>query len=137
MLRPATRVDVRQVMEQERAEFARLLRELTPEEAATPTICDGWTVHDLAVHLLGVDFNFLSRLRDDFRNTTLDSVTDWDSLVKELDAFNERWVRAGSFLSLRLIAELLETTGAMVSECLANGEPSPPSEVVSWAGPDP
>jgi uncharacterized protein (TIGR03083 family) len=137
MLRPATRVDVRQVMEQERTEFARLLRELTPEEAATPTICEGWSVRDLAVHLLGDDFSFLSRNRDADRNSTLDSMPDWDSFIKELDAHNERWVRAGGFLSLRLVAELLETTGAMMSELLEGMDLSAPGEIVSWAGPDP
>ncbi|MGH2697701.1 MAG: maleylpyruvate isomerase N-terminal domain-containing protein [Actinomycetota bacterium] len=137
MLRPATRVDVRQVMEQERAEFARLLRELTPEEAATPTICDPWTAHDLSVHLLGDDLSFLSRNRDAQRNPTLDSTPEWNRFVKELDAHNERWVEAGRFLSPHLIAELLETTGAMVAEFLAGVDPAAPGEVVSWAGPDP
>jgi hypothetical protein len=94
-------------------------------------------VRDLAVHLLGDDFSFLSRNRDADRNSTLDSMPDWDSFIRELDAHNERWVRAGSFLSLRLVAELLETTGAMMSEFLEGMDLSALGEIVSWAGPDP
>ena len=71
MLRPATRVDVRQIMEQERAELVRLNGTLTEEESSLPTVCDGWAVRDLAVHLLGVDLSFLSRNRDGHRNEGL------------------------------------------------------------------
>jgi uncharacterized protein (TIGR03083 family) len=137
MLRPATRVDVRQVMEQERAEFVRLLRDLTDEDRDASTACEGWTVGDLAVHLLGDDLSFLSRNRDEQRNEGLDSKQDWDHLVELLDAHNDRWVRAGGFLSTRLVADLLEFTGRAVAEFLESVDSSAPSEVVSWAGPDP
>ena len=148
MLRPATRVDVRQVMEQERAEFVRLLRSLTDEDRDKPTVCEEWTVGDLAVHLLGDDLSFLSRNRDARRNEDLDSTTggagsagpreqQWDAFVEALDAHNNRWVEAGRFLSARLVAELLEFTGPKVAEFLESADSSTPGEVVSWAGPDP
>jgi len=137
MLRPATRVDVRQVMDQERAEFVRLLNSLTEEESNLPTICEGWTVRDLAIHLLGDDFSFLSRNRDAHRNETLDSAPDGDSFLDVLNAHNNRWVEAGRFLSTPLIAELLEVTGRMVAEVLQNVDPSAPGESVSWASADP
>src|SRR5665809_89186 len=148
MLRPATRVDVRQVMEQERAEFVRLLRSLTDDDRDKPTVCEEWTVGDLAVHLLGDDLSFLSRNRDARRNEDLDSTTGgagsagpreqpWDAFVEALDAHNNRWVEAGRFLSARLVAELLEFTGPKVAEFLESADSSTPGEVVSWAGPDP
>jgi uncharacterized protein (TIGR03083 family) len=147
MLRPATRVDVRKVMEQERAEFARLLRSLTEEDRDKATVCEGWTVGDLAVHLLGDDLSFLSRNRDAQRNEDLDAPhgpgsaepqeEDWDRFVDQLDSHNDRWVRAGGFFSTRLVAELLEFTGRTVAEFLESVDSSAPGEVVSWAGPDP
>jgi uncharacterized protein (TIGR03083 family) len=137
MLRPATRVDVRQVMDQERAEFVRFLGSLTEEESNQPTICEGWNVRDLAVHLLGVDLSFLSRNRDSHRNETLDSAPEGDAFVDLLDAHNNRWVEAGRFLSTPLIAELLGITGRMVAGFLEDVDPSAPAESVSWASADP
>jgi uncharacterized protein (TIGR03083 family) len=136
MLRPATRVDVPQVMDQERAEFVRLLSSLTEEESNLPTLCEGWTVRDLAVHLLGVDLSFLSRNRDAHRNETLDSAPEGDTFVDLLDAHNNRWVEAGRFLSTPLIAELLGITGRMVAGFLEDVDPSAPAESVSWASAD-
>lgn len=136
MLRPATKVDVRQVMEQERAELVRLLGSLTGEESSEPTVCEGWTVRDLAVHLLADDLSFLSRNRDAHLNHG-DSPPDWDAMVQVLDEINNRWVEAARFLSTRLLAELLESTGRLVPQFLESVDPSAPGEVVSWAGPDP
>ena len=141
MLRPATRVDVRQIMEQERAELVRLLGSLTDEESSLPTACEGWTVRDLAVHLLGDDLSFLSRNRDgqvnDGAQNQNDSTLEWDSLVETLDALNNRWVEAARFLSTRLLAELLDITGRMVAQHLTDVDPSAPGEAVSWASSDP
>jgi hypothetical protein len=111
MLRAAAPVDVLPVMEQERAEFVRFLESLTAEDAGTPTICDGWTVGDIAVHLLGGDLSFLSRNRDRKESKLEDRAGGWDDLVSGLDALNESWVSGGRFLSTRLTAELLEVTG--------------------------
>jgi uncharacterized protein (TIGR03083 family) len=39
----------------ERAEFADLLATLTPQQWATPSLCTGWTVHDVVAHVLSYD----------------------------------------------------------------------------------
>ena len=36
----------------ERRGFADLIDTLSPEELATPSLCRGWTVHDIAAHLV-------------------------------------------------------------------------------------
>ncbi len=136
MLRAAAPVDVLPVMEQERAEFVCFLASLTADDVATPTICDGWMVGDIAVHLLGCDLAFLSRNRD-HKESTNGHADSWDDLLRGLDAFNQRWVTAGRFLSTRLTAELLEVTGRLVAEFLEEVDPKAPGETVSWAGPDP
>lgn len=123
-------------MEQERTELVRLLESFTTEDASAPTVCDGWAVGDIAVHLLGNDLSFLARNRDGKESTSGNMSQDWDELVGGLDAFNERWVEAGRFLSTRLVAQLLDTTGRLVAEFLEAVDSSAPGEVVSWAGPD-
>ena len=57
-----------------------LLRGLTPEEWQRPTACTGWTVRDVAVHLLGDDIGKLSAARDGHRAGWF-PVNDWAELV--------------------------------------------------------
>jgi uncharacterized protein (TIGR03083 family) len=135
MLRPATPIDVLSIMDQERAECVRFLASLRDEDRATPTVCEGWTVADVAVHLLGDDLFFLSRCRDGYEAPGAGPPQDLDEVVKWLDEINERWVGAGRGLSPRLVADLLEVTGRLVSEFLARVDVDAPAEVVSWAGP--
>lgn len=40
-----------QVVDEERARLAGVLRELTPEEWRAGSLCEGWTVHEVATHL--------------------------------------------------------------------------------------
>ncbi len=135
MLRPAARIDVLSIMDQERAEFVRFLGSLSDEDRATTTAREGWTVADVAVHLLGDDLFFLSRCRDAHETSEFGSAEEWDELVGRLDDLNDRWVGAGRRLSARLVAELLEVTGRLVAEFLTSVDPAAPGEVVSWAGP--
>jgi uncharacterized protein (TIGR03083 family) len=137
-LRPATRVDVQELLVQERAEFVGLLRSLDDEAVATATACEGWTVRDLAVHLLGGDLFFLARNRDEYEGPNPVSWPgDWAGFVTQLDEHNERWVTAGRAFSLTLVCELLEFTGRLTSAFYAEVAPDAPGEVVSWAGTDP
>jgi uncharacterized protein (TIGR03083 family) len=41
------------VIHQERSSLADLLETLTPEEWAHPSLCEGWTVRDVAAHVIG------------------------------------------------------------------------------------
>ena len=43
--------ELRNMVEDEQAEFAELLRSLTPEQWATPSLCAGWTIHDAVIHI--------------------------------------------------------------------------------------
>lgn len=40
-----------QRIDEQRLELAALIETLTPEQLATPSLCDAWTVRDVAVHL--------------------------------------------------------------------------------------
>ena len=68
---PAT--DVRAVLTRERSELLEWLDDLTPDEWGAPTAAPGWTVKDLALHLLDDDLGLLSRSRDGDRSGLLDA----------------------------------------------------------------
>jgi uncharacterized protein (TIGR03083 family) len=43
--------NLREMVADEQREFAELLRGLTPEEWASPSLCAGWPVHDVVIHI--------------------------------------------------------------------------------------
>jgi len=45
-------VDLMPWIAAERRDVADLIDSLTPDQLATPSLCDAWTVHDVAAHLL-------------------------------------------------------------------------------------
>jgi uncharacterized protein (TIGR03083 family) len=49
------RVDAGPLLPRLRSELAALLTSLTDGDWAQPTSCPGWSVHDVAAHLLGVE----------------------------------------------------------------------------------
>ena len=42
---------LRNMVEEEQAEFAELLRGLTPEQWEQPSLCAGWSIHDAVIHI--------------------------------------------------------------------------------------
>ena len=48
---------------EQRNVFADLIEPLDDEQAATPSLCEGWTVHETAAHLLTSQFSSPRRLR--------------------------------------------------------------------------
>jgi len=79
--------DVWAVVRVERATLVDDLRELTPTQWATPSLCDGWTVHDVLAHLV-----------DSARSTRLGFVRDLIASRLDFDRLNQRGVdreRAG------------------------------------------
>ena len=58
------RVDARPLVPRLRSELAALLTSLTGGDWTQPTSCPGWSVHDVAAHLLGVELGNVSVRRD-------------------------------------------------------------------------
>jgi uncharacterized protein (TIGR03083 family) len=113
-----------------------LLAPLPPEEWARPVPRKRWTVHDVALHLLGGDVGILSRGRDRFTVSTINAETRAE-LVRALAAQNDSWIDAGRRISPRLLCDLLRRTGEQATEYFESLDPSAPGERVSWAGPGP
>ncbi len=113
-----------------------LLRGLEPAEWERPTAAAGWTVKDVAAHLLGDDVGILSRRRDGYRKPS-PSLDSWDELVAWLNARNEEWVRVNRRLSPPLLCDLLQLTGEQASAYFRSLAPVATGGAVSWAGPEP
>src|SRR5262245_57078942 len=83
-----------------------VLASLTPAEWKLPTACAGWSVHDVALHLLGDDVGMLSGRRDRYR-TGEASIAGWAELVAFINEQNARWVQMARRISPRLLVDLL------------------------------
>lgn len=114
-----------------------LLRSLTPEQWDLPTACAGWSVKDVALHMLADDIGWLSSGRDGFRQKPDRAIKDWDDLVGWIDLRNEEWVRATRRMSARLVVALAPIIGRWLLGYVASLDPFAPGPVISWAGDDP
>jgi uncharacterized protein (TIGR03083 family) len=112
-----------------------LLRSLSDAEWDLPTVCPGWSVKDIAQHLLGDQVGLLSGRRDGY--FTPADVSTWDKLVVFINLRNDEWVRATRRLSPRLICDLLEWSGGALQTYFESLDPFAAGGAVSWAGAGP
>ena len=134
MLRPPEPVLVLDLFPEERAALIDVLSILTEDEWARPTACPGWSVKDVAGHILGVDLGNLSWRRDGFRAGGPAPGAD---LVAFVDRINAEWVRSARRLSPRVLLDLLATSGPPLFDYLGSLDLFAVAEPVSWAGPEP
>jgi uncharacterized protein (TIGR03083 family) len=137
---PLPPVETLHLLSGERGALLSLLNELSPEEWDAPTICPGWSVKDIAGHLIGDDLGILSRGRDAYDNpdfaTGLD-IAKLPDLILAIDRQNALWVGAMRRLSPRVVMELLAWTGPPTEEYFASLDPEEIGGPVDWAGPEP
>jgi uncharacterized protein (TIGR03083 family) len=113
-----------------------LLRDLSDADWRQPTICAGWSVKDVTLHLLGGEIGNLSRRRDGHAMEGA-SINNWQELVAAINDWNERWVQASRRISPRLLVDLLELTGRQMCDYFSTLDPYALGGSVSWAGPQP
>jgi uncharacterized protein (TIGR03083 family) len=135
-LRQPESVSVLELFPEERSALLNLLAGLTPEEWERPTACAGWSVKDVALHVLGGDLANVSRRRDNFedRNTTAGN---GENIVSLVNRINHQWVEATRRLSSRVICDLLAFSGPQLFDYFSSLDLSTLSGDVSWAGLDP
>ncbi|MFD9462428.1 maleylpyruvate isomerase N-terminal domain-containing protein [Streptomyces sp. NPDC060027] len=128
--------DVRSLLREERAALLALLDDLDPSAWDRPTVCPGWSVKDVALHILDDDLGWLSRGRDGDQSGLLTGLTDHESFIVALNDKNQRWVETTRVLSPRVISTLLDVAGTEMDgywtsmDLMAEGR-------VAWASPDP
>ena len=71
-------------------------------------MCEGWSVKDVAGHILGIDLGNLSRRRDGYKGEV---PLPGEDIVTHVNRINDDWMLAARRLSPRLIRDLLETVG--------------------------
>lgn len=127
------KVDTVALFPEVRQGLTELLAGLDEAEWLLPTVCPGWDVKDVALHLLGVEIHNVSRRRDGVAT----GPGPGEDLVEWLNAHNEAWVRGCRNIGDRLLIELLDFAGAAFESHLAGVDLDESSAHVSWAGDDP
>lgn len=135
-MKPSAPILVNDLFRPLREGLLALLSGLSAEEWEKPTVCAGWSVKDVALHLLGGDIGILSRRRDGFTPGGK-AIANWEELVALINSLNDVWVKATRRMSPRLLCDLLEFTGPQVEEYFASLDPFATGAPVDWAGPEP
>lgn len=137
---PLPTIDVIDLFPGERAALLALLASLAPAEWNAPTVCAGWSVQDIAAHLLGDDVGRLAGGRDGYPNPAfrIDPALDpWHGLVAAIDQQNQGWVAANRRLSPPLLIDLLRLTGEQTGTYFRQLDRQRLGGAVDWAGPEP
>ncbi|GAA2632827.1 maleylpyruvate isomerase family mycothiol-dependent enzyme [Actinomadura fulvescens] len=127
-------IEVRSLFAGQQAAFTALLRDLAPQEWSRPTACPGWSVHDVAAHVLGDHLGRLSMGRDGFH--VLSPAPD-EPFPAFLDRINEEWVVAARRISPPLLVEWLSATATQVADFWQSLDMDALTALVTWAGADP
>ena len=138
-VRPKSPVDVLDLFPEERSALLALLTGLPADLWQAQTACAGWSVKDLAAHVLGDDFGELSGSRDRYYTprSPFSAPLTWDQLVTLVNEQNEGWIQATRRLSPQLLIELLGWTGERLIGHFRSVDLLATGPVVSWAGPGP
>jgi hypothetical protein len=107
-------IDVRSTFRNERDLLIQLLRKLDEPEWTEDTVCPGWSMRDVAAHLLHDDLRRLSRSRDQVEGPVPDA---HESLPTFLNRANDGWVEETRFLSPQLLVDLLSHTAHLLTRC--------------------
>ncbi|MGV9855105.1 maleylpyruvate isomerase family mycothiol-dependent enzyme [Streptomyces sp. NPDC003442] len=129
-----TPIDARSLFAPEHAALMATLRGLTPGDWSREAV-PGWTVRDLAAHLLGDFYGRVSRARDGHREGP--ALATGETLESFIHRVNQEWVGAFSRVSPAALTDTLELVGGQVAEFFEGIDPDAPSLGVSWAGVDP
>lgn len=127
-------IDVLPLFAREEQALLDVLTGLDASQWAAPTVCTGWTVHDLAAHILGGKLGRLSRDRDDYRTT---APRDGEQFAKFLDRINDEWVVACRRLSPEVLFAMLVDSTSQLAEMWGRADLDALGEPVSWAGDEP
>jgi uncharacterized protein (TIGR03083 family) len=115
-----------------RAELLRVLHSLSDEDWALPTACAGWSVRDVALHILSDDMGLLSYFRDG--DNPRGTIENFDDLVAYINARNEVWVVATRRISRIILLSLLDSFGQQWATFMQSVDIDAPAGPVGWTG---
>jgi uncharacterized protein (TIGR03083 family) len=137
-LAPPSLVDTRRMFRPVSASLVALLRPLTADDWARPTVAGAWRVRDVVAHMLDTTLRRLSFQRDGLTppppRQPIASDRDFVAFINELNA---SWVAAVRRLSPRVLTDLYERASGEAAD-LFESQPldGPALFPVSWAGED-
>jgi uncharacterized protein (TIGR03083 family) len=134
---PPNHDEIVRLIRAERTALVSLLVELDAAAWTHPTACPGWSVKDVAAHILGGDFRILSSERDSFVTPNPRAAEGWAEVVALVNANNLAWVEAWRDVSPPLVTSLLAWSGPQLWEHFRGQDPDALGGPVSWAGDEP
>lgn len=126
--------DARSLFAPEHAALMATLRSLAVADWGKETV-PGWTVRDLAAHLLGDYYGRLARDRDGHQDGP--GFAPGETLEAFIHRINQEWVDAHRRVSPVALTDTLDVIGGQVARFFEAADPGSPSLGVSWAGVDP
>jgi uncharacterized protein (TIGR03083 family) len=132
MKKPVEPVIAAHLFAEMRAELLRVLKSLSDEQWQASTACTGWSVKDVALHILADEIGYLANRRDN--DGIYFDVKSWDELVEKINQQNDTWVRAMRRMSCRILLAQLEFMGAQFAEYITSIDVHEETNPVSWAG---
>jgi uncharacterized protein (TIGR03083 family) len=126
-------LDVRPLFPRERAEMLTLLSGLDASDWKRPTVCPGWSVHDVVAHVVHDYIRKLSGKRDRF---PAPGPVDGETLPVFLDRVNQEFVDVASRWSPQVLIDLLRELGPELDRLWESLDLDQLGEAVSWAAPD-
>ncbi|EPH43139.1 maleylpyruvate isomerase family mycothiol-dependent enzyme [Streptomyces aurantiacus] len=127
-------IDARSLFAPEQAALMATLRGLAPADWSEEAV-PGWTVRDLAAHLLGDFYGRLARDRDGHQEGP--AFAPAETLEAFIHRINQEWVDACRRVSPAALTDTLDLVGGQVARFFERTTPDAPSLGVSWAGADP
>ncbi len=114
-----------------------LLQSLSPGDWNRETICVGWSVKDVASHLLDTSLRTIATYRDAYSPPDIPNIQSYRDLVGYLNQLNNDWVRATRRLSPALLTDWLDQAGRDADALVMALPPDEPAIFsVAWAGQD-
>jgi uncharacterized protein (TIGR03083 family) len=117
------------------ARLINLLRALTHDDWERPTIAPGWTIKDVAAHLLDTQLRRLSFGRDGYTPSPPPAIASDRDLVAFINRLNAEGVAVYRRLSPPVLIGWMEQTSREAASYYASLDPLAPAPIgVSWAG---
>jgi uncharacterized protein (TIGR03083 family) len=127
-------IHVLDLFDEERAILLDTLATLSREQWDAPTVCPGWSVKDIAAHVIADDLSAVSGGRDGYGEWFTGA---WEDLLAFINKRNEQWVDAMRRVSPQLIVELLRFSGERAFAHYRTRDLDAIGNPVDWAGPQP
>jgi uncharacterized protein (TIGR03083 family) len=128
-------LDVRPLFPRERAEMLTLLGGLDSSGWQRPTVCPGWSVHDVVAHVVHDYIRKLSGKRDRFPAPGPVEARG-ETLPAFLDRVNQEFVDVASRWSPQVLMDQLIQLGPELDRLWESLDLGQLGEAVSWAAPD-